>query len=138
MGGRNESLHTYMCNHKIRDFKHVSLNYQGVIGKIFSSDNKVSVNIMYFYINWLVHQHFSQDRKELTSPNMYECFVNTKYLCTYLNNIESMTFCLFCTRAVDKIGCRTIRIGHSTKKTTHEAVTAGKICRKYLERNAHL
>ena len=54
------------------------------IGKIFSSDNGVSVYIMHSYMYSLSEQH----PDKLLSHNMYECFMNTKYLCACLKKMS--------------------------------------------------
>ena len=59
---------------------HISLQ----LGKIFSSDNEISVYIMYSYMFWLLHCHKAG---ELISNIMYGRFMNVKYLCTCLKSI---------------------------------------------------
>ena len=60
------------------------------LGKIFSSDNEVSVYIMYSYMYWLLHWHPSKAEMsdKLTSHNIYEYFMNTGYLCACLKKIS--------------------------------------------------
>ena len=45
------------------------------LGKLFSSDNGVSVSIMYLYVYGVLQQHTA------LSLNMYWYFMNTKYQC---------------------------------------------------------
>ena len=45
-----------------------------------SSDNEVSICIMYLHIYWLLHKQTAKTETlsdELISHNMYECFMNT-------------------------------------------------------------
>ena len=54
--------------------------------KISSSDNEVLVYIMYLHVLTLTAA-YSQLSDKLISHNMYECFINTRYLCAYLKKI---------------------------------------------------
>ena len=55
------------------------------LGKIFSTDNQVSAYVMYSYIYWLLHLHKAKAVSDkLIFPTMYECFINTEYICACL------------------------------------------------------
>ena len=59
------------------------------MGKMFSSDNKVSVDIMYSIHVLAFTLAYSYDYLiSLTSLNLYECFMNTGYLCAGLKKIS--------------------------------------------------
>ena len=62
------------------------------LGKISSSDNEVLVYVMYSYMYWLLHLHTAKAEMSLSnkliSPNMYECFMNTEYLCACLKRCK--------------------------------------------------
>ena len=55
-----------------------------------TSNNEVSVYIMHSHLYWLLYPHTAKADTlsgELISHNMYECFMNTKYLCPCLQKI---------------------------------------------------
>ena len=62
---------------------HVSLQ----LWKIFSSDNKVSVYNIFSYMYSLLHKHTAKTDMFIYR-NMYECFMNTRYLCACLKEIS--------------------------------------------------
>ena len=53
--------------------------------KTFSSDNGVSVYIMYSHKHWLLHKHTKTET--LCDELIYFCIMNAKYLCICLKKI---------------------------------------------------
>ena len=61
------------------------------LGKVFSSDNGVSVSVMCSCMDLLIKQHTAKRTlsDKLLFNNMYECFMNTKYLCACLKRYHA-------------------------------------------------